>query len=616
MHQDLLAKDKEFLAISKFFDISSDKEEQVRREFERAFLKWYKIKGRLDEQIKDLKRLQINYNSKDYYSTMVRLQENKQDITCSIGKICTVINQIIPGNPEIDETVVKILKAVVNKRNKIAENILEGGAWTNERNAMLAMIEAKPSAINIIGTKLSNDFEFMTYIIYMFVGTSNQWRVYRKIGDTLKYNVDFLVLILKILVEKYSEKGECYKLKDDFYKCLKNIYDVPFNENTYILQNKRILKEIRDLKIDQYVESPLLDSVIAKVLFSNDTDWIKKYGTVERRAAFISEDVENITEYQRDDYVLMIGLIKINVDFYTFASERLKVKESFQNDSLELGVPKEVIDSEMNKIIQERKKNRDKISEGIKNKKEEKEAEVRKRYSPESSEYLFVEQYLNSDDTISVFCSNNGLNDNYFRETLEKITSLYPDLSIKRQEKISKATEKRKEKVNQFVSKLMADKENFFNFAKNKKSNIKISDLMEYVKDKKEFANFIINMITTQRLTMNDYVRLFSLEDDYLKTIKRIQKFIKEAEKLCPELEGLGNPIYLARYEIGLLNKYETKFERSYFVGHKFGTVTELVEITDERMDFILDYLNNKDEFICYNTVSEAINILMDEWIA
>lgn len=614
-----LQKDKEFKKVCMLLSYDQENYAEIKRVFVKAFTNWYAKLDRINLQLQKVEKRKNELTYKEYNELKDYIEGEKSKITNTyIEKFCAIIDEIPTTINGIEKIVALILKDCMSNQVRRVENWIVNTEWVNNQLVMTTIIEEKGKTIDIVPEKLANNSEFMLHFVYLYTCTKHQWGVYRKIGEELKYDINFVIEFLKTLVAKYKSMDNLLGLKQDFFQIIKTVYDDKrLAENVFIYENYDFWNAVKELKLHEELDNKTLQSMVKKFTMYYDEDAKKDVivqKTLNERIEYLVQNPDTLSRYQRDDYVLMIKLIKLNPALYVYASDRLKVKTSFANDAIKSGVDEDVTKNEKNKIVVQRAKEKIISTEASK-------LQRRKKFENQfgicSVNYQKVEEYLYSSDSFEDFCLKRKVNKSEFKKIFDTVCKLNPEIASRRDERSEILQKELKEESIIVIDKLINDELYIYQFAKENTSLVKINSLVIYATDKKKIIELIFNAIISKKFSVNDYIRLFSF--DYESAIKKIYKFIRYVEREYPEWEGLNNYLYLVRKEIAGLVKYETEYRDCDFLGDKRGVTineeTKLVEITEERLEEIFKYLEENDEYLCNYTVNEAIKKFINVWI-
>ena len=232
-----------------------------------------------------------------------------------------------------------------------------------------------------------------------------------------------------------------------------------------------------------------------------------------------------------------------------------------------------------------------------------------------------VQSFVEGKESKEKFCLTNKINIKDFDKWLEAVASANPEMAEKINTHNAKASAIYLSSVEQITKKILSGEIDVYQFARQNKGSIKVSDILSHTKSletRKQIQAKVAEAVASGNLTMKDFVRLFSKEYDYKTVISSVEEFLKNAAYESPELQGRGKPINNARIKIKDLKKYEKQYQGKDFIGTqrgfispKTGQVDGMIEITEEHFELAKRYLHLEDEYLCYNTVSQTISKLI-----
>lgn len=554
----MLSKDAEFLEICEILEKNGWMQEDVRLKIAEGFEKW-------------------------------------NDKGTSAKKVCLVLDTFDVSNKEDEQLVSAILMQMIRNNTNSWRMAIKESIWAANEFVMNNLISIDWRMIFYIAPKLANDESFIFNYLRTKANIGRSNTIYRVIGPELKCDEEFLIKFIRLIVLKYTEKGLFVKLKDrDFTQIIKNMKITRFVSRSQTIKRELCLLGLRNDENAQELK------MIAKAATE-----------MNQQARNLVKSPENIKEGQKDNYVLMLNVLKLNPDLYVLASNRLKCSESFQKEAIKCGVAKEIVVGEYKKIQEHR---RNAIREKNQELHEQEKERKKKLYGAGSKYYALVDNFLNTHDSISTFCEENNLQESEFKQIFDSVTDENPEIRKRREERFVYFKNNWGQRVKSVCDQILQDESYLYAFAKKKQKFVTPIDLVKTSSDKRRMSENILRAIVSGKLGMNDYVRLFSCENDYEKMMHEVNKFFCFVEKVCPELTGKANLVYQARREMYKFRMYAPKFVRKEFVNTKVGYDSEdgrvdYILVTPERLEEVISYLKNHDEYICRKTVNRAITM-------
>lgn len=565
-----------------------------------AFEKWHEEVEEAEKKLQKFREAYSKEQSKENQRKVDILRDELFDIQRTRKKVCMVLNYIDISIEDAEKMVSAILIKMVSKNYEWIP-LLRKTVWADNAFVMRNLIASQNIMLEAIGDKLANNSEFMLELVSTYVVPGQMWQGYVKIGYDLKYDMEFVLRFIRVIVKKYRDSENCSTLTDsEISKILKAIYGIPLANNDFLGYNQYFWREFNHLGFDAHTpclyEKPII-----------------------KEAKRLAANPNLITTEYNDNYILMLNVIEINPGLYILASERLKMQENFQKEAIELGVSEEIIDAEKDKIIKQNEESR--LEKRRYNVKRKMEISI-SLYGPNSSNYALVEKYLNETLSIVDFCSQNNIDEDEFKKIYSMVTENNQEIAEKREKKVKMIRASWAKNVKGVSDRIEAEEVYIYELAKDVRLAYTPIDFVRMADNKLLVSENIIKAILSEKLSMCDFVRLFSKEYNYAKTIKAVKEFLDFVAKECPELAGAGKPIHKARMVINKLKKYEKEYRKEEFVNTKRGFLdkdgnTSFVEITDAKLEQVKSYLKAIDEFICNKTVDDTIRkFLVESWAA
>lgn len=585
--------DKEFIQICDIISQNFNSSLELLRGVDYGFQKWYEELKRIDEEILNLNMKCENKSKADYYTKKDILKKARKNHLRKSKKLCFVMKNIDSSIDDAKKLFAEIIVNFFTSADKfILQDFLEETDLGNNRYIVESIIDTKIIPINnLLGNTLRNDFDYIIGLSKTYSCTEQELAFCRAIGDELKYKEKFLLEFLRCVVKKYQAEKSLDDIDDRISYIMRIIYPGGITENPFLVNNESFYEEIKKLG---------LKKVMHNSIYSMTT-----------KTDYIASHLDEITKWQSDNIVLMLKVIELNPNAYLYASDRLKKKDEFNKEALKLGVSKQMIEEENKKISLNH-------SEKYDNKSKKHHEKVSTIYGKGTLNYNLVYDYLESADSSIKYCNNNNIDEEEFHKIFENVIKCNPELEEMRKNKADIIHNEWIRKTRNHITEILNNEEYIYEFASKRTSKTRAIDLVRVAEEKKYIIEVILKAILSGKLKMYNYMILFSEEFEYSKTITSINEFFNYIEVICPELQGNGKLINLAKTEVKKLRRYEAKYSPRDFVDTKRGFIDEyneakIVEISEERLNEIIKYLKDNNEYICYSTVNEAINKFVKE---
>ncbi len=569
----MLSKDEEFMEICRILERNGWLDEALRLKIENAFENW-------NSKVKSCKSRTIG----EYLKEVSK-------------KVCIVLDNFDVSDKDSEQQVNAILMQMIWEKTYSWRKPVSESVWAENEFVMNNLISVDWKMIFYVAPKLANDASFVLDCLNDLIYDGYSLTIYRMIGPELKYNEEFLINLVRLIVSKYTEMGLFEKLKSkDFREIIQNIETsckyTSFISQFQILQHELCMLGLRNEKTENEKEAEKQKEQVNEML---------------QMAESLAQNPENINEGQKDNYVLMLNILKLKPDFYVLVSDRLKSSESFRREAIKCGVTQENVASEYEKILERRR--------NAKHQRIDREKERNKvRYGPRSEYYALVDNYLDTRESISTFCQKNNLQESTFKWIYDSVTEANPEIKERREARFAYFQNVWGHKVKWICEKILEDEAYLCELAKKEQKFVTPVELVKSSSDKRRMSEIILKAIIAGKLSVNDYIRLFAGESDYEKMMVEVNKFFCFVEELCPELKGKENLVYLARKEMYKFRVYASKFVWKEFVNTKVGYDSgdgrvDYILVTPKRLEEVINYLKNHDEYICRKTVNLAITM-------
>lgn len=451
----------------------------------------------------------------------------------------------------------------------------------NNPEFMMEVIKTKLSNYEFIGKELRNNKEFMVELVDVLIPTYDIYDIKNVLGDVLKYDIEFV----KSLIEKFSVKKSDENIIDNFYETEEEKNIIKYNWNREVDSEDIAVRMERRKEYLKYISTP-----------------------------------ESLTPHVKDNFVVMIDLIVICPDMYSYATDRLKRNKDFREKVIEAGVSQVILEAEEDRLSQKAEKVKERRREFIKNLGSLKAENAKQEYSESGSKNFdmkLVENFLASKVSKEQFCKENDITQRDFEKILKEISAVFPDLGYEIKWHNEKASEMFLSKIEKVVEKFLDFEISVHEFAMEIK-NIKVHKILNLIssENKKKMQIRLISEIASGNIRMKDYIRIFSENYDYNSIMDSVKGFVKKVEYELPELNGKDRPISFAKLEIHNLKKYKNPYKKSNFIGMEVvfkkpdSDEMDRYPITDEDIDYAVQYLKYKDEYICHSTVNYVLNKL------
>ena len=477
--------------------------------------------------------------------------------------------------------------------------------------------------VRLLGENLRKNPDFIIQMI-KDKDFKNHWALLRVIDESL-ITPEFITLIVKALLEKgitaYNIRYQLYKIfpsysfmKKDNKEFWDNMRELGIYEFGDIYNN-------HDGNIDEkrYAKSHKL--VLEKIL--------------DRINTITEDEFNHLTSLvDRANPEFMLNAISKNPSLYICLSEKLKTNTDFMQHLISTVPEIEDIIEKYNKKMQDEynKQEKEKQERKIEVQKQrenakrlqviEEQNKIIQEYKEQGEQHpnlILVNDFLKANQSRILFCEKHNIDIEQLNNAIKEVSFVYPEIATKLTLKNKQVTAIHLNIIEDINSKLLSGKMTLEKYSRKNYKGKRIDTLLSYITDmneRKHFHELIVKTIASGKLTMMDYMRLFSEEYDYKTIINSINKYMKIVSKESPELQEKDKLFNIANMEIKSLKKYSKPYQSKDFVGSSRGFVnsegkTVIVPITEEYITYARKYLQLEDEYICYATMNSALSKLV-----
>ena len=485
----------------------------------------------------------------------------------------------------------------------------------NDREYMKKEMEANRHCVRLLGEDLRKNPEF---IIEMVKDKKfNYFWALLEVVDKSLINTDFIISYVKTL----NERGA---IKPSSIKKLCGILPSSFLDGNKKFWDAMIELGLTDHEICENSESGRLKRREKKIA--------EMMNRIDRVS--IEEFVKLTNEVYRGKPEFMLEVISKNPSLYSCLSEELKLDADFIQ-LLKSKVPgieniieadeqkRQAIQSQKEKEKQERKFEDERQKEESKKQKElEEQNRIIQEYKEQGEQHpnlILVNDFLKTNTSKMLFCKKYNIDIEQLNNAIKEVSLVYPEIATKITERNKQTSAIYLNSIESIINKLLSGEMTIEQYSRENYKGKRIDAILDKITDenkRKQFHTLVVKAIASGKLTMMDYMRLFSKEYDYKTIINSINQYMKIASKEIPELQGKDKPLHMANIEIKSLKKYSRPYKSNDFIGTSKGYVdskgkTIMVPIAEEYITYARKYLQLEDEYICYATMNSALSKLV-----
>ena len=230
---------------------------------------------------------------------------------------------------------------------------------------------------------------------------------------------------------------------------------------------------------------------------------------------------------------------------------------------------------------------------------------------------IAVEQYIDSNQSIGLFCKKNNINKQQFMQLLKDIPNIYPSITREQLQEVSaRSSSVYLQKREDILQKLVSGEKTFEEYLEQDAGSVNYDQLIAVAQKhgKEDFINsLLISFMVSGKMKYKTYINLFTSKDEGEAFHKSISSHVQELLKLARYNPQFRQYVSNLHKEKTRLEKFKTPVVESELIGSKrsYDSGKTFIEVTEEHLQQAKQYVRASGEFVCLATVNEAITKIL-----